>query len=130
MFINQIDIGLIDMKIHRPWGYYECIAEGENYLVKRITVKPNELLSVQSHKHRSETWTVIKGIATVLKNNEYYTLKIGETVEIPIESVHSLINSTNEEIQIVEVQLGKILSEDDITRYQDKYGRINREKKM
>lgn len=115
-------------KIHRPWGYYECIAKGENYLVKRITVKPNESLSVQSHKHRSEIWTVVKGIATVLKDDKYHTLKIGETVEIPVESVHSLINSTNEEIQIVEVQFGEILSEEDITRYQDKYGRINGEK--
>ena len=116
------------LKTIRPWGYYECIAKGENYLVKRITVKPKESLSVQSHKHRSEIWTVVKGIATVLKDDKYYTLKIGETVGIPVESVHSLINSTNEEILIVEVQFGEILSEEDITRYQDKYGRINGEK--
>ncbi len=113
-----------NQKFERPWGYYINIADGENYLVKIIHVNTGGKLSVQSHNHRSEHWVVTIGIAKVILNNNEYVLHEGESIDIPLQAIHSLQNPYNKELEIIEVQKGEILSEDDIIRYEDIYGRV------
>jgi len=110
-------------KVYRPWGWYDSIEIGDSFQVKRIHVYPKEELSVQKHFHRSERWVVIKGIATVLVGNKKKKYKKGEVVIIKKNQVHSLANRTKTPVEIIEVQLGSYLGEDDIIRYSDKYGR-------
>ncbi|MCI6716289.1 MAG: phosphomannose isomerase type II C-terminal cupin domain [Mollicutes bacterium] len=109
--------------ISRPWGYYICKDKGINYLTKIICVKPNQQLSLQSHKYRSEHWVVLEGNATVIKNNTTYNLTEGESIDISIDVKHSLQNKTNKDLKILEIQFGEILLEEDIIRYADIYGR-------
>lgn len=109
--------------ISRPWGYYICKDKGINYLTKIICVKPNQQLSLQSHKYRSEHWVVLEGNATVIKNNTIYNLTEGESIDISIDVKHSLQNKTNKDLKILEIQFGEILLEEDIIRYADIYGR-------
>lgn len=110
--------------INRPWGYYICQNRGSNYQSKIISVNPQQQLSLQSHQFRDEHWVVLEGKATIIKNSSKYILNIGESIDIPKRIKHSLINDTNEELKILEVQIGKNLSEEDIVRYEDKYGRV------
>ena len=110
-------------KVYRPWGWYDSIEIGEGFQVKRLHVYPKEQLSVQKHMHRSERWVVIKGVATVLVGNKKEKYKKGEVVIIKKKQVHSLANTTKSPVEIIEVQLGSYLGEDDIIRYSDKYGR-------
>ena len=110
-------------KVYRPWGWYDSIEIGEGFQVKRLHVYPKEQLSVQKHMHRSERWVVIKGVATVLVGNKKEKYKKGEVVIIEKKQVHSLANTTKSPVEIIEVQLGSYLGEDDIIRYSDKYGR-------
>ena len=109
---------------HRPWGYYTVIAQGEGFLVKIIHVNSGQKLSVQSHNHRSEHWVVLSGVADVWLRDKKYKLNEGESIDIKIKDKHSLQNSTKSDLEILEVQKGKILSEDDIIRYEDIYGRV------
>lgn len=109
--------------VTRPWGYFTNLTEGQRFLVKIIHVNPAERLSVQSHNHRSEHWVCVKGECTVLLNNKTITLKEGQSIDIPQKAVHSLQNNTAADIEIIEIQRGDILSEDDIIRYEDIYGR-------
>lgn len=108
----------------RPWGYYTVLEEGQGYLIKTIKVNPNEKLSLQSHEHRSEHWTVLKGEATVYLNDQVFTLTEGESIDIAIGEKHSLENATCNILKIAEIQRGEYLSETDIIRYDDKYGRV------
>ena len=108
----------------RPWGYYINIAEGRGFLTKIIHVNPEGKLSVQSHNHRSEHWFILKGCANVLVNDKEYTLNSGNSIDIPVKSVHSIYNPINEDLELIEIQTGDYLSEDDIIRYEDIYGRI------
>ena len=94
-----------------------------NLQVKKIFVKPNAKLSLQSHKHRSEHWVVVKGTANVLIDNNKYTLEINESIYIPLGAKHRLENVTDKDLIITEVQVGDYLGEDDIIRYEDIYGR-------
>ena len=110
--------------VFRPWGYYTCLNSGEGYLTKTICVMPHQKLSVQSHNHRSEHWVVLEGTALVLKDGEKYTVKAGDSIDIPLKSKHSLQNPYDEELKIIEVQKGDYISEDDIIRYEDCYGRV------
>ena len=110
-------------KVVRPWGYFINIAEGEGYLTKIIHVNPKGKLSVQSHNHRSEHWFIVKGQAKVTLDKKELILNVGDSVDIPVHSVHSVENPYDNDLEIIEIQRGDFLSEDDIIRYQDIYGR-------
>ena len=117
--------GFVDKKESiRPWGSYTVLEIGEGYLVKTIEVNPAQRLSVQSHNHRSEHWVVLSGIANVLLGGKEFVLKEGEHVDIQVKEIHSLQNATNLPLKILEIQNGDLLSEDDIIRYSDIYGRV------
>ncbi|MBT6600365.1 MAG: mannose-1-phosphate guanylyltransferase/mannose-6-phosphate isomerase [Nitrospina sp.] len=107
----------------RPWGNYTVLLKETNYLVKRIVVLPGESLSLQSHKHRSEHWTVVSGVAQVQIGEISQTLNANQFVEIPKGAKHRLANRNETALIIIEVQLGDKLEEDDIIRHEDKYGR-------
>lgn len=115
---------IIHKTVFRPWGYYTCLAEGDGYLTKIISVSPGQKLSIQSHKHRSEHWVVLEGRALVILNDEKHYLTAGQSIDIAALAKHSLQNPYAEELKIIEVQKGELLSEDDIIRYEDIYGRI------
>ena len=110
--------------VNKPWGSYEILDKGNNYLVKRIIVKSKGRLSLQSHEHRSEHWTVVEGIAEVTLEDEKIILKSNEGIFIPKKAKHSLYNDKEKEVVIIEVWYGFQLSEEDIERYQDIYGRV------
>lgn len=107
----------------RPWGNYVILQKEANYQVKRIEVLPGESLSLQSHNHRSEHWTIVAGTAQVQIDNLSKTLQVNESIEIPKGAKHRLANSNESSLIIIEVQLGDRLDENDIIRYEDKYGR-------
>lgn len=109
--------------VHRPWGTYESLEQSSNFLVKRIKVKPREKLSLQSHNHRSEHWIVVKGTATVTCGEKVFELKQNQSTYIPLKTKHRLCNNTDEILELIEVQCGDLLSEDDIVRFDDVYGR-------
>ena len=119
----QSSSSLVVKEIIKPWGSYKTFEKDKGFLVKRITIAPGELLSLQSHKHRSEHWLVASGVATVECNGEKSYLNQFESISIPQGAKHRLSNESKEFLQVVEVQFGEILSEDDITRYIDKYQR-------
>ncbi len=111
-------------EVYRPWGKYDSVDNGERFQVKRITVKPGAKLSVQMHHHRAEHWIVVSGTAKVqIDNTEQYVTE-NESVYIPITSVHSLENPGKVDLELIEVQSGSYLGEDDIVRFEDLYGRI------
>jgi mannose-1-phosphate guanylyltransferase/mannose-6-phosphate isomerase len=107
----------------RPWGKFESIDNGSNFQVKRITVRPKQKLSTQSHKKRSEHWIVVKGTAHVYLDGNVSVVKENEHFFIPKKAIHSLENRQRESLVLIELQYGTYLGEDDITRYDDKYGR-------
>lgn len=109
----------------RPWGSYTILEEGEMFKIKRIVIKPQARLSLQSHQHRSEHWVVVLGTATIINGDKEYTLRQNESTFVPINTVHRISNMTNEDLIIIEVQSGSYLGEDDIIRYEDKYGRVS-----
>ncbi|MDC1111529.1 mannose-1-phosphate guanylyltransferase/mannose-6-phosphate isomerase [Alphaproteobacteria bacterium] len=111
-------------KVYRPWGWYDSIESGEYFQVKRLHVKPSAKLSLQMHHKRAEHWVVVSGTATVTNGDQTFNLKKGESTYIPIGVTHSLENATNEPLEIIEVQSGTYLGEDDIIRFEDIYGRI------
>ena len=110
--------------VFRPWGYYTCMNSGKGYLTKTICVLPHQKLSIQSHNHRSEHWVVLEGKALVIKGDKEYIVESGDSIDIPVQMKHSLQNPYNEELKIIEVQKGDYISEDDIIRYEDCYGRV------
>ena len=115
---------LVHKKVYRPWGFYKVIAQGQGFQSKIIHVNAGQKLSVQSHNHRSEHWVVLSGQADVLLNGTVHKLEPGNSVDIGIKEIHSLQNPHSEDLEIIEVQKGEILSEDDIIRYEDIYGRV------
>ena len=108
---------------YRPWGSYTILDEGAGYKVKRIEVKPGGCLSLQSHKHRSEHWTVVQGIAHVVNGDEQLVLNPNESTYIECGNIHRMENRGTEPMTLIEVQTGSYLGEDDIVRYEDIYGR-------
>jgi mannose-1-phosphate guanylyltransferase / mannose-6-phosphate isomerase len=112
-------------KVERPWGHYEILKEGEGFKVKSIVVEPGQRLSLQRHKHREENWIVVQGIARVTVNNNVVDYKPGEHVKIPKGSIHRLENPEKGQVEIIEVQNGDYLGEDDIERLEDDYDRQN-----
>ncbi len=107
----------------RPWGHFTNLAKGDGFLVKIIHVNAGQRLSVQSHNYRSEHWYAIKGAPTVLLNDKTFILEEDESIDIPVKAVHSLQNPSDKAIEIIEIQRGNTISEDDIIRYKDIYGR-------
>jgi mannose-6-phosphate isomerase-like protein (cupin superfamily) len=107
----------------RPWGCWRVDEVHDGYIIKTITVNPGGVLSLQSHRHRSEIWEVIEGRAEVTVGTKVVELAAGETAEIPVNTKHRLANRAASVLVIKEKQIGNILDEDDIVRYEDKYGR-------
>ena len=113
----------------RPWGWYESVDETPGVKVKRIGVHPGKQLSLQKHAQRAEHWVVVRGTAVVTLGNadgstREITLHVGQHCDIAIGQVHRLTNRTNELVEIIEVQMGGYLGEDDITRLADDFGRV------
>ena len=111
---------------YRPWGNYLAIANGENWLVKLIEVNPGASLSLQKHKFRAEHWIVVKGTAKVRIEDENFILKENQSTFIPLGALHQLSNPKKSILKIIEVQSGSILSENDIERFDDIYGRVTK----
>lgn len=110
-------------KVHRPWGWYDSIDEGSRFKVKRIQVKPGASLSLQKHNHRAEHWIVVKGTAEITNGNKVFLLTENQSTYIPLGEVHRLTNPGTIPLEIIEVQSGGYLGEDDIVRFGDNYGR-------
>jgi mannose-1-phosphate guanylyltransferase/mannose-6-phosphate isomerase len=111
-------------KVYRPWGWYDSIEVGKHFQVKRLHVNPGAKLSLQMHHKRAEHWVVVSGTATAFNGEDVLTLTEGDSTYIPIGTTHGLENKTNEQLEIIEVQSGAYLSEDDIVRFEDAYGRV------
>ncbi|MFI7866492.1 mannose-1-phosphate guanylyltransferase/mannose-6-phosphate isomerase [Ectopseudomonas khazarica] len=110
-------------KVHRPWGWYDSIDEGGRFKVKRIQVNPKASLSLQKHHHRAEHWIVVRGTAEITRGDETLLLTENQSTYIPLGEVHRLANVGSTPLEIIEVQSGSYLGEDDIVRYDDEYGR-------
>lgn len=110
-------------RCHRPWGFYESLAMGPRFQVKRIVVIPGGQLSLQSHFHRSEHWVVVEGTAKVTVDDTVQLLGENQSVYIPLGAIHRLENEGKLPMTLIEVQTGGYLGEDDIVRYEDVYGR-------
>jgi mannose-1-phosphate guanylyltransferase/mannose-6-phosphate isomerase len=110
-------------KVHRPWGQFEQIDRGEGYLVKRITVKPGGTLSLQSHRHRAEHWVVVSGTARATIDGDVRDIEPDQSIYVPLGAVHRLENPGSVPLNLIEVQTGKRLEEEDIIRYEDVYNR-------
>ena len=107
----------------RPWGWYETVSEVAGNKIKRILVLPGQQLSLQKHHQRAEHWVVVQGTASVTLDDRVFDLAVGQHCDIAVGQVHRLANKTTEAVEIVEVQFGTYLGEDDIVRLQDNYGR-------
>lgn len=110
-------------KVHRPWGWYDSIDEGDRFKVKRIQVKPKASLSLQRHHYRAEHWIVVTGTAEIINGEKVMTLTENQSTYIPLGEVHRLTNPGTIPLEIIEVQSGSYLGEDDIVRYEDNYSR-------
>ncbi|MGH8130317.1 MAG: mannose-1-phosphate guanylyltransferase/mannose-6-phosphate isomerase [Steroidobacteraceae bacterium] len=113
-------------EVFRPWGSYDSVDAGPRFQVKRLTIKPGAILSLQKHRHRAEHWVVVKGTARITRGDDVFLLSENESTFIPIGTVHRIENPGTEPLQIIEVQSGSYLGEDDIVRLDDNYGRKGR----
>ena len=111
------------LKVEKPWGFYDSLAKGNGYQIKKIVVRPGEALSLQLHHHRAEHWVVIAGKGIVTRDDEEMTFSKNESIHIPQGVPHRLSNPFSDNLEIIEVQIGEYLGEDDIVRLEDKYGR-------
>jgi mannose-1-phosphate guanylyltransferase/mannose-6-phosphate isomerase len=112
-------------RMFRPWGYYQSIDSGARYQVKRIVVKPGERLSLQKHFHRAEHWIVVAGTAEVTRDEEVRYVHENESIYLPIGCKHRLVNPGKIDLELIEVQTGSYLGEDDIVRFEDVYHRAS-----
>ena len=110
-------------KVNRPWGWFETLEEVDTFKVKRIQIDPGKSISLQRHQQRSEHWVVVKGLATITRDQEKFNLTEKQSIYIKKNQIHQIENTTNQILQIIEVQSGEYLGEDDIERLEDKYGR-------
>jgi mannose-1-phosphate guanylyltransferase/mannose-6-phosphate isomerase len=129
MVVNKLSIEKreeknLHRKVSRPWGWFDSLDEGSNFKVKRIQVNPGASLSLQKHAKRAEHWVVVRGIAEVICNDKKITLKENESTYIPLGQTHRLSNPGKDILEIIEVQSGNYLGEDDIERFDDSYGRL------
>ncbi|WP_202839533.1 mannose-1-phosphate guanylyltransferase/mannose-6-phosphate isomerase [Luteimonas saliphila] len=120
---DQRSHAVLHREVHRPWGSYDSIDQGDGFQVKRIKVKPGARLSLQSHRHRAEHWIVVRGTARVTRDNDVFELHANQSTYIPLGAKHRLENPGSEMLELIEVQSGSYLGEDDIVRYEDVYGR-------
>jgi mannose-1-phosphate guanylyltransferase/mannose-6-phosphate isomerase len=109
---------------YRPWGRYTNLFEGKEFLIKELYVKPKGILSLQKHHHRAEHWLVTHGNPKITLNKDNFTKKTNEHIFIPLEAIHRIHNPGKKNVKIMEAQVGSILKETDIIRFQDIYGRI------
>ena len=109
--------------VQKPWGYFEILKSGKNFLVKKIFVKPGGMLSLQSHEHRSEHWIVAEGVVEVTLDDKTINLAENENIFIPKGAIHRIANKGNNDLIIIEMWYGEILDENDIMRYEDSYNR-------
>jgi mannose-1-phosphate guanylyltransferase/mannose-6-phosphate isomerase len=114
----------VHREVFRPWGSYQGIDEGPRFQVKRLTVKPGAQLSLQMHHHRAEHWVVVKGTALVTCGDQVFHLHENESTYIPIGEKHRLENPGKTPLEIIEIQSGSYLGEDDIVRFEDIYDRV------
>jgi mannose-6-phosphate isomerase-like protein (cupin superfamily) len=121
---NNREEHLLHKTVERPWGSFTVLDKGQGYKIKKVFLKPGAKLSLQLHRRRSEHWVVVSGIARVTKENETYLVHVDESTYIPDHTRHRLENPGEEPLQIIEVQNGDYLEEDDIERFDDDYGRI------
>ena len=126
--VNQLELQKreeknLHRKVARPWGWYDSVDEGERFKVKRIQVKPGASLSLQMHRHRAEHWIVVKGVAEITNGDQVIILTENQSTYIPQGQTHRLANRSTEPLEIIEVQSGSYLGEDDIVRFEDTYGR-------
>jgi len=119
--VQSYSVGQTDT---RPWGTWLVIDVGPGHVVKRITVRPGQRLSLQRHRHREEHWIVVAGTAQVVRGDESFMLEVGGTTRIPLGAKHRIANPGTVDLEFIEVQLGALLAEDDIERFDDAYGRI------
>jgi mannose-1-phosphate guanylyltransferase/mannose-6-phosphate isomerase len=112
-------------KVYRPWGYYEVLEEKDNTKVKRIVVNPGRRLSLQMHNRRSEHWVIVKGVAKVVNGNRTLILEENQSTHIPQKNIHRIENIGEVTLEIIEVQIGEYLEEDDIIRFEDDFGRVD-----
>jgi mannose-1-phosphate guanylyltransferase len=112
--------------VHRPWGTYTVLEEGKGYKIKRIEVKPGASLSLQMHHHRSEHWVVVNGTARIVNGEKELDIRDNESTFIPAGNKHRLSNPGTGDLVIIEVQAGSYLGEDDIVRFEDVYGRVEK----
>ena len=117
----------IHRKVHRPWGAFNDLHRGDGFKVKHIVVNPGQALSLQSHRHRAEHWVVLRGTAQVTRGDDTFVLSEGQTTHIPLGARHRLANPGTAPLEVMEVQTGGYLEEDDIVRYEDAYGRAGSE---
>jgi mannose-6-phosphate isomerase-like protein (cupin superfamily) len=110
---------------NRPWGRWEVLESSSDFCVKKITVNPGGILSLQLHHYRSEHWIIVEGEAVVTLGDELLVKKANESIYIPCETKHRIQNNTDKNVVFIEVQTGENLREDDIVRFEDKYGRTN-----
>ena len=111
-------------KVYRPWGFYDSIENAQGFQVKRLVVNPGAKLSLQMHHHRAEHWVVVKGTAEVVNGDQKLLLRVNESTYIPIGAQHQLSNPGKVQLELIEVQSGDYLGEDDIVRFEDIYGRV------
>ncbi len=114
---------VVHKTVHRPWGYYTLLEEGERYKVKRLCIYPGKSISLQRHHHRAEHWVVVKGTARVVKGEEEHYVHENESIYIPKSVVHRLENPGKVDLHLIEIQTGEYIEEDDIIRLEDEYGR-------
>lgn len=112
--------------VHRPWGSYRSLENTDGFQVKHIVVNPGQSLSLQMHQHRAEHWTIVRGEALVTRDEERHSLKANESIFLPLGCRHRLENPGSVPVELIEVQVGDYLGEDDIVRFQDVYGRIDK----
>jgi mannose-1-phosphate guanylyltransferase/mannose-6-phosphate isomerase len=117
---------MLHRKVHRPWGWDDSIDDGQRFKVKRIQVKPKASLSLQKHHHRAEHWVVVKGTAQITNGGKTILLTENQSTYIPLGEVHRLSNPGTIPLEIIQVQSGSYLGEDDIVRFEDHYGRIKK----
>ena len=121
---QKVPEAAVHRKVARPWGWYDSIEAGERFQVKLVSVKPGASLSLQKHHHRAEHWVVVKGTAEVTRGNKTFLLTENESTYIPLGEVHRLHNPGKTALELIEVQSGSYLGEDDIVRFDDNYGRV------
>jgi len=121
---QQREESQLHRKVFRPWGSYESVDSDDGFKVKRLIINPGAKISLQKHSRRSEHWVVVRGTARVTCGEKIFTLKKDESTYIPVGSIHQLENPEADPLEVVEVQTGDYLEEDDIVRLADQYGRV------